>query len=116
MEEMTTEQRDADATAGGKRRLADQKLGSLLTNKYLVTALLSIVISMGGYIFHGFDTSKDVQAATLSALRDDLGKQRTEIAEIKATQTARDIEIIRRLDRIERNMDAAIRRTRSEAP
>jgi hypothetical protein len=72
-------------------------LGAFVTNKWMVGTMLALIMSMGGYIFHGIDKGNEVAAAQLQAL-----ERRTVTLEIELARTdARYNEIIRRLDRIE---------------
>jgi len=68
---------------------------------------------MGGYIFIGKDKTTEVQAASLAALQDRMTHNEIADAITESRTSARYDEIIRRLERIERGVDA---RRRQEAP
>lgn len=88
---------------------SDTKLGAFVTNKWLVSAMLLLIMGMGGYIFRGIDKSGDAQASTIASVRSDLvvmerrlATAEIELATSRATQTAQYAEILRRLDGIDR--------------
>jgi hypothetical protein len=79
----------------------NRMIGAFVTNKWLVGAMLMVIMSMGGYIFRGIDKSGDAQATTLTSVTNRVVVLETDVAVSKATQTAQYLEIIRRLDRME---------------
>lgn len=89
-----------------KRDAAEQRLGALITNKWMVGALISVIITLGGYIFQTKDKLSDAQASDIVAIHRSLSEHEVEIADIKATNRAQYNEILRRLERIERVMDS----------
>lgn len=100
-----TEREDERTRRRDSRFAGDQKLGAFVTNKWLVGALVMLVMSMGGYIFKGIDKGADVQAATIATLQSDTAKHEVEIATMKAVLQLNYNEVIRRLDNIERRLD-----------
>lgn len=85
------------------------KVGAFVTNRWLVSALLLLVMGMGGYIFKDIGKTGDAQAASVIALRNDLiaverrvSTTESEVAVSKATQIAQYTEILRRFDGLER--------------
>lgn len=88
-------------------------MGRFVTNKYLVTLLLALVMSMGGYIFKGNDKINDAQASTIVDLQRRMTANEIADAANHATQTSRYEEILRRLSRIEESFTT---RRRVETP
>jgi len=90
----TTEERK---TRQDKNDQSDQRFGAFVTNKYVVSVLVALVMTMGGYIFKTSDKTTDAQAAQLQAL-----DRRVNAVEVQGARTeAQYGDIIRRLDRIE---------------
>lgn len=79
----------------------NQSVGTFVTNKWLVGVMLLLIMSMGGYIFHGYDKNGDAQASTIQSQNSRITTLEIDVAAQKATQTAQYTEIIRRLDRME---------------
>lgn len=75
----------------------DRKMVSFVTNKWLVGLLVSLVITMGGYIFTNMDKSRDTDLARAYAMEHRVNKLEVDMATINAQYA----EILRRLDRIE---------------
>lgn len=80
----------------------NRSVGAFVTNKWLVGAMLLLIMSMGGYIFRGIDKSGDAQASTLVDLQRRISLAEIDMAAQRATQTAQYAEILRRLDGMER--------------
>lgn len=76
-------------------------VGAFVTNKWLVSTLLLLIMAMGGYIVRGNDRSGEAQASTVAGIERRLSLLEIDTAAARATQTAQYVEMIRRLDRIE---------------
>lgn len=89
-----------------------------VTTKWVVGVLLTTVFGMSGYIFQSKDRMTDAQAAALASLHQQVSDQAVEIATVRSTNQAQYGEILRRLERIERNQDivAGRRSPRQETP
>jgi hypothetical protein len=88
---------------------SNRKLGSFVTNKYLVVTLVALTMSMGGYIFNGKDRTNEAQAARLDLLQLKSQALEVELTQQKITLALKLDEVIRRLDRIENQMYAGRR-------
>lgn len=84
----------------------DKKIGSFVTNKWLVGTLVLLLMSMGGYIFKGIDRGTEVQAAQIELLQRKSQDLELDLTQQKITLTLKLDEIIRRLDRIENQLYA----------
>ena len=80
---------------------SEQRLGTFVTNKWLVAALLALTMSMGGYVFHGIDKVTDTALSQVSAMERRMTAVEVDIAAAQAERRAQYAEILRRLDRIE---------------
>lgn len=80
----------------------NRAVGAFVTNKWLVSALLLLIMGMGGYIFRGIDKTGDAQASTLTVLERRIALNEIDLAAQRATQIAQYSEILRRLDGMER--------------
>ena len=85
---------------------------TFVTNKYLVTVLVGLTVSMGGYIFTSYDTGRAVANSRIS----DLEEKVTQLRINDAQRFEQNQEIIRRLIRIEASMDRQERRRGVQAP
>lgn len=77
------------------------RLGAFVTNKWLIGVLVLLVMSMGGYIFRGYDKSNDAQASQIAAIGQRVTAVEIESAAQKTRIEVQYADIIRRLDRIE---------------
>jgi hypothetical protein len=91
----------------------DQRVGAFVTNKWLVGVLVILVMSMGGYIFRGYDKSNDAQASQIAALDHRLSAVEIDSAATKSRIEVQYADLIRRLDRIE---GAVLYRNRVSGP
>lgn len=87
-----------------------------ITNKWLVSILAALVISMGSYIFKGIDKGNDVQANQISTLQKTVERHDIDIATIQTTISLNYSEIIRRLEKIEQQTERVERRTALSTP
>ena len=74
-------------------------------NKVLVSFMAGIILTLSGYIFQSKDRASDAQAADIIQIRREMADRDVEIAAIRERNMAQYTEIIRRLERIERNQD-----------
>lgn len=93
---------------------SNRRLGAFVTNKWLVGVLITLLMAMGSYIFTMKDHSSEAQASQIQELRMKTTELAIQASADRAEARAQNTEIIRRLDRIERNQD--IIRRRNEAP
>lgn len=75
---------------------------SVVTNKWLVGILVSLVISMGGYIFNNLDRTRDFDLGRADATERRVNALEIQMAGVQAEIRAQFAEILRRLDRMER--------------
>ena len=85
---------------------SNRRTGAFVTNKWLVGVLVGLIISLTGYIFSQKDSNQEAQAKTLSTVVADVSNVRADVEAIKARENERNAEILRRLDRMERVLDA----------
>lgn len=82
------------------------RVGSYVTNKWLIGTLVLLVMSMGGYIFKGIDKGNDAQASAIADLKRTTEQHEVYIATLQTAMNLNYSEIIRRLEKIEQRLDA----------
>lgn len=78
------------------------RVGQFVTNKYLVTVLLMLVMSMGAYIFNQRDRGGEAYASEITRVKDRVSVLEIEMASRGGRTDAQFAEIMRRMDAWER--------------
>jgi len=79
----------------------NDKVEKFVTNKWLVSLLIALMISMGGYIFSGIDRTSDSHIFRIEGSERRLSALEISVAAAQAERQAQYAEILRRLDRLE---------------
>jgi hypothetical protein len=78
-----------------------------MSQKVIIGALITITIGLGGYIFQSKDKTAEAQGTAISTLQTKVAETDTKVESLEASSRAQYAEILRRLERIERNQDRA---------